>query len=60
MTLVSLVRIGPNHFISFSMPDVLSIGLGGGSRVRLAENGQVNVGPDSVGHQVSAYIVCPS
>jgi N-methylhydantoinase A/oxoprolinase/acetone carboxylase beta subunit len=57
---VSLVRIGPNHFVSFSMPDVLSIGLGGGSRVRLAENGQVTVGPDSVGHQVSAYIFCPS
>ncbi|KAF8806685.1 putative hydantoinase/oxoprolinase [Phlegmacium glaucopus] len=38
---------------NFSMPDVHSIGLGGGSRVRLAENGQVTVGPDSVGHQLT-------
>ena len=44
-----------HHFYSFSMPDVHSIGLGGGSRVRLAENGQVTVGPDSVGHQVGAH-----
>ena len=51
------MRNDPNHFVSFSMPDVFSIGLGGGSRVRLAENGQVTVGPDSVGHQVSEYIV---
>jgi len=38
---------------NFSMPDISSIGLGGGSRVRLAENGQVTVGPDSVGHQLT-------
>jgi N-methylhydantoinase A/oxoprolinase/acetone carboxylase beta subunit len=47
-------------FLSFSMPDVYSIGLGGGSRVRLAESGLVTVGPDSVGHQVSTYIVYSS
>ena len=51
------MRNDANHFVSFSMPDLLSIGLGGGSRVRLEESGQVTVGPDSVGHQVSAYIV---
>lgn len=59
-TLVSLMQNNPNNFVSFSMPDISSIGLGGGSRVRLAENGQVTVGPDSIGHQVSEYIVCPS
>jgi N-methylhydantoinase A/oxoprolinase/acetone carboxylase beta subunit len=34
---------------NFRMPDVLSIGLGGGSRVR-ERDGQVSVGPDSVGY----------
>ncbi|KAK0471126.1 hydantoinase/oxoprolinase [Armillaria novae-zelandiae] len=33
---------------NFSMPDISSIGLGGGSRVR-AEDTKVTVGPDSVG-----------
>ena len=34
---------------TFSMPEVLSIGLGGGSRVRQAADGEtVSVGPDSV------------
>ncbi|KIX01624.1 uncharacterized protein Z518_09350 [Rhinocladiella mackenziei CBS 650.93] len=38
---------------AFSMPDVLSIGLGGGSRVR--QNGEiVTVGPDSVAHRLTA------
>lgn len=36
---------------SFSMPEVCSIGLGGGSRVyKDEETNQVTVGPDSVGH----------
>lgn len=34
------------------MPDVLSIGLGGGSRVRLDNKEHVTIGPDSVGHEV--------
>lgn len=38
---------------NFTMPDVHSIGLGGGSRVRVAENGRVSVGPDSVGHHIT-------
>lgn len=42
---------------NFRMPDVLSIGLGGGSVVRVSENsdGSVSatVGPDSVGYQIT-------
>jgi N-methylhydantoinase A/oxoprolinase/acetone carboxylase beta subunit len=34
---------------NFRMPDLISIGLGGGSRVRV-ENGRVRVGPGSVGY----------
>jgi N-methylhydantoinase A/oxoprolinase/acetone carboxylase beta subunit len=37
---------------NFRMPDVLSIGLGGGSRVRTAD-GRVTVGPDSVGFRLT-------
>ncbi len=33
---------------NFRMPDVLSVGLGGGSRVRLTD-GKITIGPDSVG-----------
>jgi N-methylhydantoinase A/oxoprolinase/acetone carboxylase beta subunit len=44
------VRIGGVR-TNFRMPDVLSIGIGGGSRVRL--DGGVAVGPDSVGYQLS-------
>ncbi|KAL6699660.1 hypothetical protein J3F84DRAFT_189134 [Trichoderma pleuroticola] len=35
---------------AFSMPEVVSIGLGGGSKVEVEENGTVRVGPGSVGH----------
>ncbi|KAF7375145.1 DUF917-domain-containing protein [Mycena sanguinolenta] len=38
---------------NFSMPDVNSIGLGGGSRVRIDAVGRVTVGPDSVGHHLT-------
>ncbi|EXJ73955.1 uncharacterized protein A1O5_02249 [Cladophialophora psammophila CBS 110553] len=39
---------------AFSMPEVLSIGLGGGSRVRRSEDdGRVTVGPDSVAHRLT-------
>lgn len=37
---------------NFRMPDVLSVGIGGGSRVRVADDGGVTVGPDSVGYKV--------
>ncbi|EHK27009.1 uncharacterized protein TRIVIDRAFT_79485 [Trichoderma virens Gv29-8] len=35
---------------AFSMPEVVSIGLGGGSKVEVEEDGTVRVGPGSVGH----------
>ncbi|CZR69976.1 probable N-methylhydantoinase A/acetone carboxylase, beta subunit [Phialocephala subalpina] len=38
---------------AFSMPDVLSVGLGGGSRVGVGETGKVTVGPDSIGHYLT-------
>lgn len=39
---------------SFSMPDVLSVGLGGGSRITVDDSGAVHVGPDSVGHYLTS------
>lgn len=38
---------------NFRMPDVLSLGLGGGSRVRCG-GPEITVGPDSVGHRLSS------
>jgi N-methylhydantoinase A/oxoprolinase/acetone carboxylase beta subunit len=38
---------------NFRMPDVLSIGIGGGSRVRPAASG-VTVGPESVGYELTS------
>ena len=38
---------------NFRMPDVISIGLGGGSIVRVRDNGSVAVGPDSVGYEIT-------
>ncbi|PON23479.1 hypothetical protein TGAM01_v207713 [Trichoderma gamsii] len=35
---------------AFSMPEVVSMGLGGGSKVEIEEDGTVRVGPGSVGH----------
>jgi N-methylhydantoinase A/oxoprolinase/acetone carboxylase beta subunit len=37
---------------NFRMPDVLSIALGGGTRVRVGNDGKVNLGPDSVGFRL--------
>lgn len=40
---------------AFSMPEVLSIGLGGGSRVVVDESsGGITVGPESVGHSLTS------
>lgn len=39
---------------NFRMPDVLSIGLGGGSIVRSHPDGSVTVGPDSVGYEITS------
>ncbi|MFB7303425.1 hydantoinase/oxoprolinase N-terminal domain-containing protein [Heyndrickxia sporothermodurans] len=37
---------------NFRMPDIISVGLGGGSIVR-EDNGKITVGPDSVGYRIS-------
>ncbi len=36
---------------NFRMPDIISVGLGGGSIVRV-NNGKITVGPDSVGYRI--------
>ncbi|MCE2310985.1 hydantoinase/oxoprolinase family protein, partial [Streptococcus thermophilus] len=38
---------------NFRMPDIMSIGLGGGSIVRQQQDGSVTVGPDSVGYKIT-------
>ena len=38
---------------NFRMPDVISIGLGGGSIVQKQSDGSVTVGPESVGYQIT-------
>ena len=38
---------------NFRMPDVVTIGLGGGSIVRQRDDGTVEVGPDSVGYRIT-------
>ena len=43
---------------NFRMPDIISIGLGGGSIVRQHEDGTVTVGPDSVGYRVTKEALC--
>jgi N-methylhydantoinase A/oxoprolinase/acetone carboxylase beta subunit len=42
---------------NFRMPDLISIGLGGGSIVR-EEDGDVSVGPDSVGYELESEARC--
>ncbi|GIP23099.1 hydantoinase/oxoprolinase family protein [Paenibacillus sp. J22TS3] len=37
---------------NFRMPDIISVGLGGGSIVRMNDNGKITVGPDSVGYRI--------
>ncbi|PLR95746.1 hydantoinase/oxoprolinase family protein [Bacillus sp. T33-2] len=37
---------------NFRMPDILSIGLGGGTRIRESD-GKIAVGPDSVGYEIT-------
>jgi len=38
---------------NFRMPDILSVGLGGGSIVRQRDDGSVTIGPDSVGYRLT-------
>lgn len=42
---------------NFRMPDIISIGLGGGSIVREQPDGSVTVGPDSVGYKIGTEAV---
>lgn len=37
---------------NFRMPDINSIGLGGGTVIRVAEDNTFKIGPDSVGHRI--------
>ncbi|WP_407270419.1 hydantoinase/oxoprolinase N-terminal domain-containing protein [Radiobacillus sp. PE A8.2] len=43
---------------NFRMPDITSVGIGGGTIVRVNEDGSVKLGPDSVGYrlQQEAYV----
>ena len=43
---------------NFRMPDLVSVGLGGGSIVRKRDDGRVTVGPDSVGYKVTEEALC--
>lgn len=45
---------------NFRMPDLVSVGLGGGSIVRLedADGQKVRIGPDSVGHDIARRALC--
>lgn len=38
---------------NFRMPDLVSVGLGGGTMIRIGENGEFTIGPDSVGYQLT-------
>ena len=38
---------------NFTMPDVLSVGLGGGTIVRIDDAGKITLGPDSVGYRLT-------
>ncbi|GGH68183.1 hydantoinase subunit beta [Compostibacillus humi] len=37
---------------NFRMPDLVSIGLGGGTIIRIKDNGDFTIGPDSVGYRL--------
>jgi N-methylhydantoinase A/oxoprolinase/acetone carboxylase beta subunit len=43
---------------AFSLPELLSIGLGGGSHVHQHEDGRVTVGPTSVGYKLPEMSKC--
>lgn len=52
----SAVEIGGVR-TNFRMPDLISIGLGGGSLVR-ESNGTISIGPDSVGYRLQDEALC--
>ncbi|WP_221565912.1 hydantoinase/oxoprolinase N-terminal domain-containing protein [Alkalihalobacillus sp. TS-13] len=37
---------------NFRMPDIVSIGLGGGTIIEVLDDGEIKVGPESVGHRL--------
>ena len=43
---------------NFRMPDLISMGLGGGTIVRNAGAGDLRIGPDSVGYDVATEAIC--
>lgn len=43
---------------AFSMPEVVSIGLGGGSLIQVGDSSKVTVGPVSVGHRLQEEARC--
>lgn len=47
----AVVQVGGVRTL-FRMPDLHSFGLGGGSRVRVAGEGRITIGPDSVGFRL--------
>lgn len=44
--------------VNFAMPQVESIGLGGGSILHTPPDGKVTIGPDSVGHEIINKALC--
>lgn len=43
---------------NFRMPDIYSIGLGGGTVIHLNEDQSFSIGPDSVGHKLLEEAIC--
>ncbi|OKL56411.1 hypothetical protein UA08_08053 [Talaromyces atroroseus] len=53
----AVVKVGGVR-TAFAMPEVLSLGLGGGSIVHVDGDGNVTVGPDSVGYRLQNTAQC--
>lgn len=43
---------------NFRMPDLVSIGLGGGTLIKVQPDGTVEIGPESVGYRVTEEALC--
>jgi N-methylhydantoinase A/oxoprolinase/acetone carboxylase beta subunit len=43
---------------NFRMPDLISVGIGGGSHVAVGDGGDVTVGPESVGYRLTEEALC--
>jgi len=44
--------------LNFPMPDVLSVGIGGGSYITVNQNGDITIGPDSAGRNLKKEAQC--